>query len=101
MGCTWATPVMRYGNVWRTHRRLFHRFFNVSTASRFDDKIHVAVRVLLRRLSETPERFLKHAHLYVVLAQSSRCLGLTTSFLAEKPYRVSDPIDCVRGEHRI
>jgi len=58
---------MRYGNLWRTSRRLFHRFFNVSTVSRFDDKIHKAVGVFLRRLSESPDRFLKHAHLYVSL----------------------------------
>ena len=56
---------MRYGNLWRTSRRLFHRFFNISAASQFDDKIHKAVNVFLHRLSDSPERFLKHAHLYV------------------------------------
>ena len=56
---------MRYGNTWRIHRRLFHRFFNVSVADQFDDKIYNAIDVFLRRLSETPERFLEHARLYV------------------------------------
>ncbi len=58
---------MSYGNLWRTHRRLFHRFFNVSVVDQFDDKIHKAVNVFLHRLSESPERFLKHIHLYVSL----------------------------------
>lgn len=35
--------------------------------SRFDDKIHKAVNVFLHRLSESPERLLKHVHLYVIL----------------------------------
>ena len=56
---------MRYGDLWRIHRRLFHRFFNVSAANQFDDKIHTAVNVFLRRLSGSPECFLKHAHLCV------------------------------------
>ena len=67
MECTWAVVLMRYGNLWRTSRRLFHRFFNTSTVSQFDDKIHKAVHVFLHRLSEAPERFSKHANLYVGL----------------------------------
>jgi len=65
MGCTWALPVMPYGNLWRTHRRLFHRFFNPSTATQFDDKIHRAINIFLHRLSESPERFLNHIRLCV------------------------------------
>jgi hypothetical protein len=56
---------MPYGNTWRTHRKLFHRFFNPSVEHQFDDKIYQAVNVFLHRLTESPERFLKHAHLYV------------------------------------
>ena len=58
---------MRYGNLWRTSHRLFHRFFNISAVSQFDDKIHKALSVFLHRLSDSPERFLKHVHLYVNL----------------------------------
>ena len=65
MGFSWTFSLMRYGTTWRTHRRLFHRFFNVSAADRFDDKIYEAVGAFLRRLLESPERFLKHVHLYV------------------------------------
>jgi hypothetical protein len=58
---------MPYNNIWRIHRRLFHRFFNASVADQFDDKIYKAVNVFLHRLSESPERFLKHTHLCVSL----------------------------------
>ena len=65
MGCTWAFTTLPYGDLWRTHRRLFHHFFNVSAMDQFDDKIQNAVNTFLRRLSGSPERFLKHVHLYV------------------------------------
>ena len=55
---------MDYGNTWRIHRRLFHRFFNISAADQFDGEIDKAIKVFLNRLSESPERFLKHIHLY-------------------------------------
>ena len=67
MGCArWSSPVMQYDSTWRNHRRLFHRFFNVSVADQFDDKIYNASNVFLHRLSESPERFLKHVHLCVL-----------------------------------
>jgi len=74
---------MHYGNTWRIHRRLFHRFFNVSVADQFDDKIHKAINVFLRRLSESPGRFLNHVQLYVSLhpIQSLKYPGLTTRLL--------------------
>ena len=65
MGGSWSFPVMEYGNTWRIHRRLCHRFFNASVVDQFDDKIREAISVFLRRLSESPERFLNHTHLYV------------------------------------
>ena len=66
LGCDWSFSVMHYGSTWRNHRRLFHRFYNVSVADQFDDKMYKAVNVFLHRLSESPERFLKHVHLCVL-----------------------------------
>jgi cytochrome P450 len=70
MGGGWTFALMPYGNLWRTHRRLMHRFFGPSVADQFDDKIQKAVNVFLHRLSESPEHFLNHAHLYVNPTQS-------------------------------
>ena len=58
---------MPYGNNWRIHRKLFHRFFNVAVEDQFDDKIRKSVNLFLHRLSESPGRFLEHAKLYVSL----------------------------------
>jgi len=76
MGGSWSFPAMEYGNTWRIHRRLCHRFFNASVADQFDDKIREAISVFLRRLSESPERFLEHTHLYVGRRSETLALSL-------------------------
>lgn len=63
MGGSQFLPFLQYGNTWRIHRKLFHRFFNAAVADKFDDKIYKAVDIFLHRLSESPDRFLKHVHL--------------------------------------
>jgi hypothetical protein len=78
-----------------------HRFFNPSLADQFDDKIYKAVNVFLHRLSESPERFLKHAHLYVNPTQSLYHSGFTTCPSIGKSERIFEPVNCVRGERRV
>jgi hypothetical protein len=92
--------MMHYGNTWRVHRRLFHRFFNISAVEQVDDKIHKAVNIFFRRLSDSPERFLNHVHLYVN-PQVLHYLRLTVRLLIPKSHRIFDPVDRVRGEHRV
>ena len=65
MGADWPLGFMPYGNRWRTHRRLFHRFFNVSTVERFDPRLFKGIRSFLKRLAESPEDFADHTRLYV------------------------------------
>ena len=97
MGGSWTFALMPYGNLWRIHRRLMNRFFNPSVVNRFYDEIYKAVNVFLRRLSESPERFLKHAHLCVSPTQSLHYLGLIAFLLIGKPYWVFGLVGCVRG----
>ena len=103
MGCTWSFLLMQYGNTWRIHRRLFHRFFNTSAAGQFDDKIHKEIGVFLRRLSESPKRFLKHAHLYVRSPISILELARLThlAFRSGKPGRVPGIVGCVRSRYSV
>ncbi|KAF9645500.1 cytochrome P450 [Thelephora ganbajun] len=90
MGCSWSFSMMPYGNTWRIHRKLFHRFFNVSVADQFDDKIHKAVNVFLHRLSESPERFLKHAHFLTGSLTLSVAYGLNVESESDKFYSASE-----------
>ncbi|KAF9645502.1 cytochrome P450 [Thelephora ganbajun] len=90
MGCSWALPMMPYGNAWRMRRRLFHRFFNVPAVGQFDDKIYKAVNVFLRRLSKSPERFLKHAHFLAGSLALSVAYGLNVESESDGFYSASE-----------
>ena len=65
MGADWALGFMPYGNRWRIHRRLFHRFFNASAIERLDPQLFKGIRRFLRQLAESPEDFADHTRLYV------------------------------------
>jgi len=65
MGADWSLGFLPYGNRWRIHRRLFHKFFNVSAVERFDPRLFKGIRDFLRRLAEFPEDFADHTRLYV------------------------------------
>jgi len=64
MGAEWPLGFMPYGNRWRTHRRLFHRFFNVSAVDRFDSRLFKGIRDFPGRLADSPEDFADHTRLY-------------------------------------
>ena len=66
MGADWVLAFMPYGNRWRTHRRLFHRFFNISAVEQFDPRLFKGIRDFLRRLAESPADFADHTRLYVM-----------------------------------
>ncbi|KAF9646882.1 cytochrome P450 [Thelephora ganbajun] len=63
MGADWTLGFMPYGNRWRTNRRLFHRFFNISAVERLDPRLFRGIRGFLRRLAESPEDFADHTRL--------------------------------------
>ena len=52
--------LLPYGEGWRSHRKSFHRFFNINTVSKYQPIQRRDVRVLLRRLLDTPDNFLHH-----------------------------------------
>ncbi|KAJ7146871.1 cytochrome P450 [Mycena epipterygia] len=54
------SAVMKYGETWRTHRRLFNQGFNVISSRNFRPKELAAAHGLLRRLLHTPDAFRDH-----------------------------------------
>ncbi|KAJ6549064.1 cytochrome P450 [Mycena vulgaris] len=60
MGWDFHLAMMKYGDEWRTHRRLFHQGFSVTAAQSFRPKERAATHGLLRRLLRTPEAFSAH-----------------------------------------
>ncbi|KAJ6579947.1 cytochrome P450 [Mycena vulgaris] len=60
MGWDFHLAMMKYGDEWRTHRRLFSQEFNVTNSKSFRPKELVATHELLRQLLRTPEGFREH-----------------------------------------
>ena len=81
----WAIVALEYGERWRTHRRLFHQFFNLATADRYDGDQRKMVSRLLKNLSDDPADFLHH----IRLATGSLALSVTYGIRvdsAKNPY---------------
>ncbi|KAJ7290617.1 cytochrome P450 [Mycena rebaudengoi] len=60
MGWSFALVFMKYGDEWRTHRRLFNQEFNIGAVPKFHHTERVAAHALLRRLLSNPDGFLSH-----------------------------------------
>ena len=63
VGWKWLFGFMAYGEAWKERRRLFQRYFHPS-----DVKIHQPrelehTHILLRKLLESPEKFMDHVRL--------------------------------------
>jgi len=69
----WAFTAFEYGERWRTHRRLFHEFFNIATVDRYDEDQRKAASRLLKNLSDNPTDFRHH----VELATGSLALSIS------------------------
>ena len=77
----WSFTAFEYGEKWRTHRRLFHEYFNFATVQRYDEDQRKAVSRLLRNLSEHPQDFYHH----VQLATGSLALSITYDIRVDSP----------------
>ena len=60
-----AMSLMPYGPRWRTHRRLFHDFINLSTVETYDVNQVKAVSNFLVNLHRNPEAFREHIYLFI------------------------------------
>ncbi|KAF7378306.1 Cytochrome P450 [Mycena sanguinolenta] len=60
MGWDFLIAMMKYGDEWRIHRRLFNQEFNTVASRKFHGAERIAVHAFLRRLLDNPEGFLEH-----------------------------------------
>ncbi|KAF7371702.1 Cytochrome P450 [Mycena venus] len=60
MGWYFNIVLMKYGEEWRIHRRLFQGAFNVEAARKYKPAELVGTYALLARLLHTPEDFIHH-----------------------------------------
>ncbi|KAH6919266.1 cytochrome P450 [Coprinopsis sp. MPI-PUGE-AT-0042] len=57
MDTHWSFPILKYGNLWRDHRRAFYSFFSAGQVSQYHPIIEEEVKLFLQRLSSNPEGF--------------------------------------------
>lgn len=60
MGWYWDFAHMKYGDVWRRHRRTFHQYFRPDAVATYQSVQLKSTHALLRRLVETPDKFRDH-----------------------------------------
>ncbi|KAF7364088.1 Cytochrome P450 [Mycena sanguinolenta] len=60
MGFDYNIGLMKYGDQWRTHRRLFNQALNSKMSQTYWPQELHAIRNVLRRLLQTPDNFLAH-----------------------------------------
>ena len=58
--------LLPYGEGWRRHRRSFHQYFNQNAVSKYFPIQRREVHAFLRRLLDTPDKFLHHVRQYVL-----------------------------------
>ncbi|EKM51685.1 uncharacterized protein PHACADRAFT_261973 [Phanerochaete carnosa HHB-10118-sp] len=54
--------LMKYGDFWRAHRKIFHQHFRSNVVSAYHQRTENAVHQLLRLLYAEPECFIEHIH---------------------------------------
>ncbi|KAJ7467799.1 cytochrome P450 [Mycena galericulata] len=59
-GSDFLVGFMRYGEYWRSHRRLFHRELHATAAQAFQPRERAATHGVLRKLLDTPDDFMDH-----------------------------------------
>jgi hypothetical protein len=57
--------IYRYGNKWRTARRIFHHFFNSNTTVQYQPRQIKSVHELLYRISHAADDYRDHIRLCV------------------------------------
>ncbi|KAF8189525.1 cytochrome P450 [Mycena galopus ATCC 62051] len=60
MGWDFNIAMMKYGNGWRAHRRLFNQRFTAKAAVKYQPQQLAATHELLRRFLRTPDHFMEH-----------------------------------------
>ncbi|KAJ7458888.1 cytochrome P450 [Mycena latifolia] len=60
MGWDFAIGFMKYGDRWRSHRKVLHEVFNVGAARQFQQQERAAAHDLLRRILNDPQDVMRH-----------------------------------------
>ncbi|KAJ7080682.1 cytochrome P450 [Mycena epipterygia] len=60
MGWDFNIALMKYGDEWRIHRRLFNQAFNIKASQKYQPQEVAATHALLVRMLQAPDAFMDH-----------------------------------------
>ncbi|KAJ6580679.1 cytochrome P450 [Mycena capillaripes] len=60
MGWDFGIGFMKYGDRWRSHRKLLHEAFNIAAIKQFRPQVQAATHELLRRMVRDPRDVMEH-----------------------------------------
>ncbi|KAI0712385.1 cytochrome P450 [Earliella scabrosa] len=86
----WNFAFMPYGEVWRTHRRMFSRHFNSTTVAKYQPVQKEAVTHFLRALLDSPDRHREHLHFALGALIIKAVYGLDSGELNDKYIRIME-----------
>ncbi|KAL0951326.1 hypothetical protein HGRIS_008031 [Hohenbuehelia grisea] len=94
-GWHWNFAHMRYNEVWRKHRKTFHRDFNANAVERYYPTQMKATHDLLRNLLNSPQKFTDHVKTHAVTVILRVVYGYDTQ--EETDYYVALAGDAMEG----
>ncbi|RXW22173.1 hypothetical protein EST38_g3678 [Candolleomyces aberdarensis] len=60
IGLNWSFALMRYGTVWRQHRRAFHKYFSNSALPTWHPIMYESIKALLLKVRSQPDDIFEH-----------------------------------------
>lgn len=65
MGLGWSFALMRYGAVWRQHRRAFHKYFSSNAIPAWHPIMYEEIKAFLRKAKSHPDAVSDHVQMCV------------------------------------
>ncbi|KAJ2933072.1 hypothetical protein H1R20_g4026, partial [Candolleomyces eurysporus] len=63
IGLNWSFALMRYGAVWRQHRRAFHKYFSSNAIPTWHPIMYESIKALLLKVRSRPDDIFEHVQL--------------------------------------
>ncbi|KAM5537396.1 hypothetical protein V8D89_008915 [Ganoderma adspersum] len=84
---SWVIPLMPYGQWWRKHRRIVHRYCNSGAEKQYEPLQQRKARQLLVHLIQEPARFAEHSAFIVGIILLELTYGSRDKYTTEKYLR--------------
>ena len=81
MGLGWSFALMRYGAIWRQHRRAFHKYFSPTAIPAWHPIMYEEIKAFLCKAKSQPDAVFDHVQMFVGQSLFELILQLTFGLL--------------------